>query len=110
MKNLQNLPIVLQYLYPNGHPPFDYSIIYDSKDYLIAKWNTAKLGEQPTQQVIDANEDAAVLATIPVQNKAILREKILDAIVKAMATNKVPLDPIWQDIYTQLNADIAGVK
>ena len=58
-----NLPTILQFTYPAADPAADYRIELRDGQYVIAYWDTATLGEQPTAEYLAQKELAAVNST-----------------------------------------------
>lgn len=59
-----NIAQVLSYLFPLADSFRDYLVVDDGKGQSITKWNSAKLGPQPTQAEIDAAAPAAQAAQL----------------------------------------------
>ena len=47
-----NLPAILRFTYPAADPATDYRIELRDGQYVIAYWDTATLGEQPTAEYL----------------------------------------------------------
>lgn len=83
---MDNLGVILPYLYPDASPISDWEVTYKSKKgraFAIVKWNEEKLGPQPTEEFLASKEAEAVAAVKAKKDKKVKDKEDLAALTPA---------------------------
>ena len=74
-----NYSIVISYLYPTAVVEVDFSVLLNGTEWSITKWNTAKLGPQPTPAQLETAWPAAQLQAAQTRQRAIIKSSFTAA-------------------------------
>ena len=74
-----NYSQTIKYLFPSAIVELDFSVLIHGSVTTITKWNTAKLGPQPTQTQLEAAWPAVQLQTAQTQQRALIKQSFTAA-------------------------------